>query len=377
MNGHTRACIQRILNCGPVRRCRSGIVGSEHVRRAGIERAVRICQRNVHICRIQQPKTSLSANGRCNNRPKRLKIVLTGGFHKTTIPALDSAPSKDFTVKSGVLIRPKDHLPPIPISRRIRPNDRIGGHDYGLSIGDLWILSQIIPSHQHRPAPGFPGSVHLRLNQSHSFTSDLHLPSLTRYGSCLNFTARIDGIFCRHPNFPPLFRPSRSHNRPRIGGDIFSRGQYPATHGLPLDVLLDRRHHSCVKDIALSTCQRHRPICVRNHPRSPNHSRVFNGQGKIVSGGLQLGIGRLDDARIHHIRYPIISFLNARIICHIDQTNFVIIGTNRVQAHLRSTYHPNRPIGCHNLAFVRNLPGHQKDISLLRFNAALIDNRST
>ena len=164
LNGHTRACIQRILNCGSVCGSRSGIIGSEYVRRAGIERAVRICQRNVHICRIQQPKTSLSANGRCNNRPKRLEIVFTGGFHKTSISPFHSAPGKDFTVKPGVLIRPKDHFTPIPIPRRIRPNHRIGSHHHGLGVGDFWILTQIVPSHQHRPAPGFPRNIHLRLN---------------------------------------------------------------------------------------------------------------------------------------------------------------------------------------------------------------------
>ena len=48
-----------------------------------------------------------------------------------------------------------------------------------------------------------------------------------------------------------------------------------------------------------------------------------------------------------------------------------------MQTNLGPAHQPNRPIGCHNLAFVRYLSGYQKDISLLRFNSALIDNRST
>ena len=144
-----------------------------------------------------------------------------------------------------------------------------------------------------------------------------------------------------------------------------------------MNVLLDRRHHTRVKDIALSTRQCYRSICIGNHARSPNDSRVFDGQGKVVPRGLKLGIRSLNHACIDHIRYSIIGFLNARIIRHIDQTNFVIIGTNRVQAHFGSTDHPNCPVRSHDLALVRNLPGHQKDVSLLGLNPALIDYRGT
>ena len=119
-DGHTGARIQcavdvTVKNLGVVR-SRSENIGILPVESAASGRALRA---NRYIIRIQQPLPRQPLWGRGLSLPKRLEIIFRGSFDKASVAPLRPSQSSNLSKEPRILVRPENHLSPIPIFFRI------------------------------------------------------------------------------------------------------------------------------------------------------------------------------------------------------------------------------------------------------------------